>query len=631
MKQLLALVSFFISCGALKAQSYNVMLIPDSLREGADAVKRFEELKVLIKDVDKAIIKHKYAITIFNERGDKFAAYINSYRKIESLYDIDGNLYDAAGKRLKSVKKKDIADESDNSGLASDSRTKSHNFYCRDYPYTIEYEDEQELDGIFFLPYWWPQPDERYAVQQSRYIVETPSDYALSFKQFNYVAKPDINKGTKGNTYAWQLVNVKSVESEYAQPSWEKITTSVFIAPKSFAIGGYKGDMSSWQNLGKFIIALNKDRDALPDNVKADIHRIADSAKTTEEKVTLLYQYLQNNTRYISIQLGIGSWQPFDATYVANKKYGDCKALSNYMRSILKEAGVPANYILINAGEGKEGLWEDFPSPYFNHAVLCVPDEKDSIWLECTSQTESAGFMGSFTGNRKALLIADDGGHVVNTPTYKSSDNLQIRNVVSAIDAEGNLEADVHTIFTGEQEQLQHSLMYDATPEQREKYLNRVINLPTYKVEKNEYSEEKKRIPVIREILHITSPNYAGITGKRLFIKPNLFNKFSTRLSKDSTRRYDIVFKTAYKDVDSVTIALPAGYTLEAAPKNVSINNQFGAYNISYIVNENNIRVVRINEVAVATFPASDYNELVKYYDAIYKSDRNQLVFVKKE
>ena len=615
-----------------KAQDYNAAAIPDSLKENADVVKRMEELHVIIKDQGKAIVRHKYAITVLNESGDDYAMYSNDYRKMESLYDIDGNLYDAVGKRLKSVKKKDIADVSgDETDLVSDSRTKYHNFYCRSYPYTVEYEDEQELNGIFYLPYWWPQLDEKYAVQQSRYIVETPADYVLNFKQFNYPGKPDIIKTNKGITYTWQLNNQKAITSEYFQPYWQDITTSVFIAPKNFSIGGYSGDMSTWQDFGKFILTLNQGRDQLPDYVKQDIHRIADTAKTVEQKVTLLYQYMQSNTHYISIQLGIGSWQPFDANYVATKKYGDCKALSNFMYSILKEAGIPANYVLINAGKGKRGLWEDFPSPYFNHAVVCVPNGKDSIWLECTNQTVAAGFMGSFTGNRKALLIASDGGHVVNTPYYKPADNLKVRKVTASIDSEGNLDALVHTTLCGVREELQHLLMYDANKEEREKYLNNAINLPTYQVEKSDYKEVKSRIPVIDEDLHITSPAYAGITGKRLFIKPNLFNKSSIKLTKDSTRQYPIEFISAFKDIDTLSIALPAGYALEAMPKDVMLNSKFGSYTISFKVDDNSITAIRTEEGSAATFPAADYNDLVNYYDAMYKADRGQIVFVKKE
>ena len=87
----------------LKAQSYNASLIPDTLTKNANAVKREEELKIVIKDIDKAVIQRKYAITILNENGARYGVYGNSYDKLRSLSDIDGNLYDATGKQLKNV------------------------------------------------------------------------------------------------------------------------------------------------------------------------------------------------------------------------------------------------------------------------------------------------------------------------------------------------------------------------------------------------------------------------------------------------------------------------------------------------------------------------------------------------
>ena len=252
----------FVVC----AQDYNVLLIPDSLTKKTNAVKRFEELRVVIKSVDKAVIYHKYAITILNEDGDEYAGYINSYDKLEDLSDISGNLYDAFGKKLKSVKKKDISDVSydDQMSLITDDRIKKHNFFYRHYPYTVEYEDQQELTGIFFLPHWQPVRDENFSVQQSRFIVETPADYNLRFKQFNYSTQPATVKNSSGNSDTWEIKNIKALHGEILQPALNEITPSVYIAPTSFSISGYNGTMDSWLNLGKFILSLYNGRDALP-------------------------------------------------------------------------------------------------------------------------------------------------------------------------------------------------------------------------------------------------------------------------------------------------------------------------------------------------------------------------------
>jgi hypothetical protein len=333
----------------------------------------------------------------------------------------------------------------------------------------------------------------------------------------------------------------------------------------------------------------------------------------------------------VNISLGIGGWQPFDATYVASNRYGDCKALSNYMVSLLKEAGIKANYVLVKAGRNvSKGLWEDFPAPYFNHAIVCIPNGKDSIWLECTSQTEITGFMGSFTGNRKALLINEDGGHVVSTPVYTSKDNLQLRKVNAVIDETGNLKAEVNTRFSGIKQELQHTLIHDANKEQRDKYLNRALNLPTYSVDKYDYKETQDRIPFIDEHLHVTSNGYAVVSGKRLFVEPNLFDKSQIKLSRDEVRKYDIEYPYAFKEIDTISIVVPSGYVLESTPADVLINNKFGNYSIHFKVTGNSIEMVRIHITDKRTFPPSDYAELVKFYDDLYKADRSKIVFVKK-
>jgi hypothetical protein len=612
MRMMMILVLAMLATATL-AQDYNVANIPDSLKRNSNAVKRLEELRVSVKALDKVIIRHRYAITILNERGDEFAEYSNSYSSLEGLSDISGNLYDASGKKMKSVKRKDIQDESTSDGysLMLDDRIKRHNFHNRQYPYTIEYEDEQQVKGSYFLPAWHPVADEEFAVEQSRYIVETPPGYKLRYKALNISTKPVMLETPQLTTYTWELKNYTGLQPERFRPSMNTLVPSVYIGPDDFMFGNYKGNMSTWQGFGKFQAELNKGRDQLPDNIKQEVHRLTDAVTDRGEKIRLLYEFMQHNTRYVSVQLGVGGWQPFDAKYVVANKYGDCKALSNYMVSLLKEAGIKANY--------------------FNHVIACVPGSRDTTWLECTSQTESAGFMGTFTGDRKALLIDDDGGHLVSTPRYSAEQNKQLRTIRAAIDADGNLSVDMNTHFTGTEQEDADMLIHHKTQEEREKYLNSSLGLATYKVDKFDYKQTKGALPVIDEYLHISSPNYATISGKRLFLTPNIFTRSTLRLSVDSARKYPIEFWDAFTHVDSVRIDVPPGYIAESMPKDVVVTTGFGEYRIGYKFTGNQIEMVRTRTMNRSSFPADYYAELVKYFDLVYKADNSRIVLVKKD
>jgi len=625
-------ILFLLISNTSICQEYAAKLIPDSLKENADAVLRMENINVSISAIDKAVVKHKYAITILNENADEFAKYIGNYDDLFSLSDISATLYDANGIRVKALKRREIYDvKSDGGSFLTDTRAKVFSFQYKNYPYTVEFEDEQTYNGIYQLPTWSPVSDTRFAVQQSKFIVEVPLNYELRYKQINLKSEPNFTINKK-RILAWELVNFKAIEREIFMPSWSQALPAVLLAPTKFSIEGFEGDMSTWSNLGKFHTMLNNSRNILPDNIKAIVHQLTDNLKTDEEKVKVLYDYLQKNTRYISIQLGIGGWQPLPASFVAEKKYGDCKALSNFMICMLKEANVKAYYTIIKSGESSinKGLDIDFPVSKFNHIITCVPLQKDTMWLECTSQTVSAGFTGLFTGNRQALLITDVGGVVVNTPKFIAEENLEIRNTNAELSDKGDLIIKNKTIYTGILQEYHHALLTELSEEQRIKTLNREIDLPTYTIDKLQLKEVKDKNPKIIENIDITASSFAAVSGKRMFVAPNIFNK-KQKLANEKPRIFDIIYTKAYTEIDSIDIKVPVGFSIEMAPKNIEIRNKFGVYKISYNFNGDVIKTMRYYQQDVNNFPASDYTDLVKFYDEMYKADRAKVVLVKKE
>ena len=632
MRLFYTIISIFILYMA-NAQEYNVLFIPDSLLKGTDVVKRKEEYVLEIKSPGKAKIYEHHVYTILNENGQHYKKYKTYYNSFTSINYVTGILYDMMGREIKHLKKKDWDDRSvqDGYSLMQDVRYKVNEFFYNDFPYTVDYEKEDEVDGIRYFDDWFPLSSPSMSVQYSKYIIIAPKNYEVRYKQFNFSTPPVITANDDKKTYTWEIKNVKASHWESNAPSWREIAPNVMFAPSDFSVQGYSGNMSTWENFGKFIFQLLKGRDVLPDDIKKKVHELTDNQKDDKQKIFVLYDFLQKNTRYISIQLGIGGWQPFEASSVASNRYGDCKALSNYMVALLKEAGIKSKYVLIRSGDDAIPLVEEFSCSQFDHAISCVPLGKDTIWLECTNQTVSPGYMGTFTGGRRALIIDEDGGHVVNTPRYSASDNSKIRKIEGLVDEEGTLDANIKTHYSGIQQEFPQWLMYDASKENREKYLNDMFNLPTYQLLSNNYKEEKGIIPVVEEELHVQSKNYASLTGKRLFIAPNIFGRSSEKLMQDTLRKYDYVIRNSYKDIDSSVIKIPNGYKPESLPKDILLDTKFGKFLASVKLQDDKIIYYRMHEQYNGRFPAKEYNDLVKFYEQIYKSDRARVVLVKSE
>jgi hypothetical protein len=157
MKKILSLLMFSLPA-ILFAQQYNAFFISDSLKRNANVVKRYEEKILEIKSPGKAVEKERHVYTVLNEEAARYGSYTTWYGKFTSINYVSCTLYDAMGKEQKRVKKKDMEDRSafDGFSLMNDERYKTIDFYCRNYPYTVDYEEEDDMNGVLGFDSWFP-------------------------------------------------------------------------------------------------------------------------------------------------------------------------------------------------------------------------------------------------------------------------------------------------------------------------------------------------------------------------------------------------------------------------------------------------------------------------------------------
>ncbi|MFT4023268.1 MAG: DUF3857 domain-containing protein [Flavihumibacter sp.] len=612
---------------------YAVQLIPKELLTNANAVVRLHDVSVDIRSAGKYVVKEKLAITILSESADDQASWSEQYSDLQSIDHIEGTLYDAAGNKIRSLKKSEIKDYPvyDGSTFASDYRMKSHAFYHKSYPYTVVYESEVVSSITMFLPVWNPVNAFNTSLQQSRFSISFANDMVVHRKMFNISKEPGVTNDGKKTTWLFELPGQPALVREYATPPYFELLPSVQFTMGEFRMENFTGSFNTWKEYGQFIGRMREGLDELPPDIKTKVRELTASVQSPEEKVNILYDYLQKHSHYISVQIGIGGWRPFPASYVASKGYGDCKALSNYMVALLKEAGIRSYYTLINAGDRRRDILPDFPSPYFNHAICVVPLAKDTIWLECTSQTNPFGYTGSATGNRHALLITEEGGIVVATPRFGKKENKQVYRLSGKLLPDGTLQMHAVNFYQGVSCEVRQYIVNAYSKEEQLKYLRTALEIPSYDISAFKISEERKRLPQVHENYDFQAPHYAQISGKRIFLQPNVLNRWTRKLSTDTARQYMIDLANDLAETDSVEVDIPEGYTLEAAIKPLKLSTPFGNYEVSVALNGNRILYTRQLELNRGRFEAKLYTELAKFYEQLYKSDNSRIVLVKKE
>lgn len=601
------------------------------LSKEANAIIRSEETVFTVNSINSGTLRFKTTITILNENGDHRATLYVPYSKLSKVSHISGTSYDRFGKRLKKLKNSDIKDVSAISSISvyEDSRVKIASLEYSVYPYTVEFEYEVSQSNMMFYPRWMPQDEENLSVEKASLQVQVPLNAKLRYLESNLPQKVEVTNSGTHQIYNWQVSNLKPVEYEPYGPGFSELVPMVLTAPSEFEVDGYKGSMETWKDFGLWQHKLNQGRGELPAETVAKLKTLTANAKSTEEKVRLVYDYMQGKTRYVSIQLGIGGWQPFEANFVDSKGYGDCKALSNYTQAMLQAVGVDSYYALINAGEGKADIRTEFPSSQFNHVILCVPMPQDTMWLECTSQTEAAGYNGSFTGDRHALLITPDGGKLVKTTAYNATDNQQIRSIKVQLDEKGSGTASVNTRYTGIQQETRDQLIANRKPEDQRKWLYENTTAPPFEISKFSFAQQKDRVPSIHENLELSLRQCATLSGKRMFVNPNLMSKWTHVPNQKEKRLTDVVRVMAYVDVDTVEIEMPVGYSVEYLPRQVQHKSVFGEYTASVEVDGQRVTYMRRMQMNKGRFAPETYAQLVEFYNNVIKADAEQVVFVK--
>lgn len=607
---------------------YDVARIPAELLKNASVVIRNEEQIYEVKSPGTATMDYKTAVTIINKSGERASQMYEFYNKFSNVYNLKAALYDAAGKKLKDYKSSDFRDRSavSDGTMYQDDRVKFLEFSSNNYPYTIEYSYSVDYKGIRTYPDWFPASSWAYAVESASYVFRIPENMTFKYIKSKGLAT-DSSKVKDKLQYKWSCQNIKAMEYEPMSTGLRTVLPWVTPAPNQFEYDNSKANIENWANLGSWMYGLSSGMQELPEVAKAKFLNIIKDAKTPKEKIGLLYNYLQANTRYVGVQLGIGGYKPIAAEKVYAVSYGDCKALSNYMKAMLEVAGIKSNLVVI--GNGMPSLNKGFTSVnQANHMILCVPLEKDTTWLECTSQYVPAGYIGNGNSDRTVLLVTENGGRLAQTPVYSPSDNYQKRLTRVELNEEGNADIAIETKYGYAQfEDNLRMLVMDPT-EQRKRVMSS-LSIPNMQITTLNYAQPDKDAAVLTEKINLKSTQLLTKGGDRLFLTLNLLNRQESAVTAMENRKTYFSVDYSFSDEDEIIYTVPKGYKVEFVPKDIVIESEFGRYTANALVKDNTIVYKRTKMMVNRKYPPEKYNEYVAFSKKIFQADKQKGILAK--
>ncbi len=629
---LLISMSGFVLCANAADLKFSIADIPAALMKNANSIIRVHETTFEVIDINKSKETVHYAITLLNNKAADEAGIKVYYDKTSSVSYLKFRIYNALGMDItRSFKKLEVTDESaiDGGTLYSDDRCKDVSPVFAQYPVTIEYSYEEVSSLIFSYPSWAPLLSFNMSLQEASFTLITPKSLKPRFKEVNQVPAAIVTGNEKSDTYSWKVSNLAAIEQEPFSPPFYEMVPYLLLAPGHISYQKYDESFQDWNELGEFIAFLIRDRNTLPAETISKLNELVKNCPDRKSKIKAVYSYMQKHTRYIGVQIGIGGWQPIPADYVDKKGYGDCKGLVNYTKALLNAVGIPSCYTLVYAGRNASPLITDFPCNRFNHIILCVPGDTDSTWLECTSQQKAFGFLGSFTDNRDALLISENGGKLVRTPAYTIKQNTGNRKVTVNLNETGDASVKLTTWVKGLESENVEAVMYDSPEDQKRGFYKR-SGLADSKINSLKYTLTGDYLPEGSEEADLFVPSFASKSSNRLFMPVVLPDRYNNIPAYTVTRINPVVINDSFIDCDTLEFSVPDGFAIEFIPENQVINSKFGDYSLSVEKSGDKLICIRSFSIRENRFPADEYMDFIAYLKKVSKSDQTKVVMVKR-
>jgi tetratricopeptide (TPR) repeat protein len=337
---------------------------------------------------------------------------------------------------------------------------------------TLEYEvdttiNKPEAPGQFWGVTHFTPPGNGIVLAEIL-TLEFPSDKYVQVWSPNHA--PNITEHDGLRTYSWNVAQLIPAPKNKGEDSTK-------LAPPKDPDEDSEGrkipsaawtTFHSWTEVGDWYRSLALKQADPGDAIRARADDLTKDAKTPEEQVRALYNFVSTHTRYIGIDFGIGRYQPHTAAEVLADQYGDCKDKDTLLEALLHAKGFSTAPALIGAGIAPV---PEVPSPaVFNHVITTINLPSGRIWLDSTPLASPYGFLVSIIRDQKALVVpATAPATLESTPANAPYPFTERFEATGSLDADGKITAKMTFTYHDDDEVVVRALARSVAPAEWDK------------------------------------------------------------------------------------------------------------------------------------------------------------------
>jgi hypothetical protein len=613
--------------------------------QDADAEVIFWEARVvdeiqenLVSEFPRTVINHYLRVKVFNDRGKE------SQSKIDIPYDNDTEIKELAARTIKpdgtivELQKKDIFDRTIVKQGGNKVKAKSFAMPNVEPGAIIEYKYREVRNNNLSL-YERLDFQRDIPVRSVKYTMKPLAIPGLGFQMRPFNGRIESNFDKKAEAFSFSLTNVPAFHEEPKMPPEYEVRPYLLVYYSS-ADDVEKQGATYWAGFGKRIFDDYKASFKVRDDIKAAATQAAGEAKTDDEKLQKLLEFVRTKIKNASLRSS-GFSDEERAKLKENKTPSDTlkrgvgseKDVSLLFGAMAAALGYDVR--VVRVGNRRENFFNpSLTIPYFIRSYD-IAVNVDGGWriIDPGSPYVPLGMLLWQEEAQQALLSDPKESTFVRTPLTPPEKSAQKRIAKLKLTEDGTLEGDVKVEFSGQVDIEMKNLNDDDSPEQREQNLRDQLKkrMSTAELADIKIENITDQFKPFTYSYHVRVPGYAQRTGKRLFLQPGFFEHGIEPLFSSSSRKFDIYFHYPWSEHDEVWIDLPAGFVLD----NADTPAPFGAskvsqYSVKIGTTDDGKRIRYLRDFffgggGLIIFPTTSYAGLKQLFDAVHTADNHTL------
>lgn len=413
------------------------------------------------------------------------------------------------------------------------------------------------------------------------YKIITPVGRVINIKNRNESTTATVHTTATDEVFEWKKTAVPSLHPDDHLPSWYNPFPVIMVS-----------EYSNWKEVNNWALPLFPKNIPLSKELQQKIQEIKSGYTTDEARAGAALRFVQDDIRYMGIEMGVHSHKPGDPNKIFSQRFGDCKEKSYLLCTMLNAMGIEANPVLISTDD-KRALQDELPSPYdFDHLTARAKINGTYHWFDATIAYQRGGLNNiSYPDYQYGLVITDTTTALTAIKPHAMGEE-NISEVFTVSDMSGNATLKVTTAYTGafadgERQSFNNNSNYDMLQQMKKFY---AFYFEKIKADSLSFTDNDSTGIFTTTEYYTIKDFWTSEKGiKKATLSPFVISSL-VKKPGDQIRTMPYAIDYAGKYHEEITVTLPEKWDADTSSFNVGTSSF--AYNGKFTVEGNQLRMV---------------------------------------